>query len=140
MRALVAGILSFLIIYLFDWASIKRVPGGKQAIAFLFLALQGYALYAAWGVERFSLPAGISWLGCFLLPISIVLLLYSLLLEIPFAKTYSDVLYVSVRDRFFFPRMFPDYPQYRRQTPMLIPTRESISACFSTLKAREALR
>ncbi len=88
MRALVAGILSFLIIYLFDWASIKRVPGGKQAIAFLFL----------------------------------------------------DVLYVSVRDRFFFPRMFPDYPQYQRQTPMLIPTRESISACFSTLKAREALR
>lgn len=189
-RALVAGIISFLIAYLFDWASLKRVPGGKQVVAFFVVALHGYALYAAcWGVERFYLPVALSWLGWFLLPISIMLLIYSLFIELPVAKTYAslgvgdrlvttgtwalvrhpgvlwyalglvslllatrstvllictpvwvfmDVIHVLVQDRFFFPRMFPDYHRYRGQTPMLIPTRESIGACLKTLRTREA--
>jgi protein-S-isoprenylcysteine O-methyltransferase Ste14 len=43
-----------------------------------------------------------------------------------------DVLYVWIQDRFFFPRMFPDYGRYQRETPMLIPNRASLSRCFTT--------
>jgi hypothetical protein len=30
--------------------------------------------------------------------------------------------------------MFPGYEQYKRETPMLIPTRESIARCIKTLR------
>jgi len=43
-----------------------------------------------------------------------------------------DVLYVWLQDRFFFPRMFLDYPRYQHETPMLIPNRTSLSRCFTT--------
>ncbi len=43
-----------------------------------------------------------------------------------------DVLYVWIQDRFFFPQMFPDYTRYRRETPMLIPNRASLSRCLTT--------
>ncbi len=43
-----------------------------------------------------------------------------------------DVLYVWIQDRFFFPRMFPGYGRYQRETPMLIPDRASLSRCFTT--------
>ena len=34
MWAVIVGVLGFIVGYLFDWVSMKRVPGGKQAIAF----------------------------------------------------------------------------------------------------------
>ena len=43
-----------------------------------------------------------------------------------------DVLHVWTQDRFFFPRMFPAYPRYQRETPMLIPNRTSIARCLTT--------
>jgi protein-S-isoprenylcysteine O-methyltransferase Ste14 len=43
-----------------------------------------------------------------------------------------DVLHVWIQDRFFFPRMFPDYNRYQRETPMLVPNRASLSRCFAT--------
>jgi hypothetical protein len=51
-----------------------------------------------------------------------------------------DILYVVIQERYFLPQMFPDYPEYKRQTPMLIPNRRSIAACLKTLKLKEALR
>lgn len=45
-----------------------------------------------------------------------------------------DVLAVWIQDRFYFSRMFPGYEQYKRETPMLIPTRESIVRCVKTLR------
>jgi hypothetical protein len=39
---------------------------------------------------------------------------------------FMDVLYVWVQDRFFFWRMFPGYEQYKKKTPVLIPTPTSI--------------
>jgi len=178
--------------YLWDWASIKKISGGKQGIALLVVAIHGYAIYAAcWGVgvDRFALPAAVSWLGWSLLPIAAILLIYSWFIELPSAKTYvqpgvgselvttgtwaltrhpgvlwyalglvalllatrstvllfcapvwiaMDIVHVVMEDVYFFPRMFPDYPQYKQQTPMLIPTRRSIAACLKTLRAKEA--
>jgi len=45
-----------------------------------------------------------------------------------------DILLVAIQDRFFFGRMFEGYNTYRRQTPMLVPNRRSISAFISSLK------
>jgi protein-S-isoprenylcysteine O-methyltransferase Ste14 len=44
-----------------------------------------------------------------------------------------DVLHVWIQDRFYFTKMFPGYEQYKRETPMLIPTRKSIIKCIKTL-------
>jgi len=95
--AVIVGVLGFIVAYLFDWVSMKRILGGKQAIAFSVVLL--YAV-----------------------PIRVVM----------------GVLHVAVQDRFFFPKVFPDYPRYQRWTPMLIPTKRSMAACLRTLKAREA--
>ena len=43
-----------------------------------------------------------------------------------------DILHVWIQDRYLFPRMFPDYELYQQQTPMLLPTPNSIERCIST--------
>lgn len=40
-----------------------------------------------------------------------------------------NILYVVLQDRFFFPRLFDDYEQYRESTPFLIPNSGSIRKC-----------
>jgi protein-S-isoprenylcysteine O-methyltransferase Ste14 len=40
--------------------------------------------------------------------------------------------YVWIQDRWTFPRTFPDYPAYRKQTPFLIPTAQSIQCAWQT--------
>jgi protein-S-isoprenylcysteine O-methyltransferase Ste14 len=41
---------------------------------------------------------------------------------------------VFLQDRMVFPRMFPGYAEYQRRTPMLLPTKNSLSAFFKGLK------
>lgn len=45
-----------------------------------------------------------------------------------------DILLVAIQDKFFFGRMFEGYNTYRRETPMLVPNRRSISAFINSLK------
>jgi protein-S-isoprenylcysteine O-methyltransferase Ste14 len=45
-----------------------------------------------------------------------------------------DIGLVAIQDRFFLGRMFAGYDNYRRQTPMLIPNRRSLSAFINSLK------
>ena len=45
-----------------------------------------------------------------------------------------DVLYVVFQDCWTFPRTFSDYREYRKSTPFLIPTRESIHTAWRTRK------
>lgn len=47
--------------------------------------------------------------------------------------TGLDVLHVYLQEKLFFPKMFPDYIQYKGSTPMLIPTKSSIKRCLSTI-------
>ncbi len=51
-----------------------------------------------------------------------------------------DVILVVIQDKVVFPRIFPGYSQYQRQTPMLLPTRKSIMACVKSLRAKEVTR
>lgn len=68
----------------------------------------------------------------------------SLLLIFPSATLFlatlvwlgADILHVFVQDKFFFPKMFPNYADYRRHTPFLIPNRRSFQACLKTLGKR----
>ncbi len=45
-----------------------------------------------------------------------------------------SVLAALVEDRLFFDRMFEGYKEYRRQTPMFIPTRRSLKAFASSIR------
>ena len=184
MVAILAGVASFLVAFTFDFVSIKRLPFAKQAVVIIVVGLQAYAIFAAcWDISRFWLPVYITVIAWILLPLWGLLLLYSLVLELPIADTYSrpgvgrnlvtkgtyalvrhpgviwyilalvtlliacrskvlliavpvwaalDVLHVYVQDRFLFPRMFSDYLQYQKRTPMLFPTISSIKACIGT--------
>ncbi len=45
-----------------------------------------------------------------------------------------DIVLVIVQDKFFFIRMFASYDSYQRETPMLVPNRQSVSAFINSLK------
>lgn len=186
MSYITIGVLGFLAAYLFDVVSLRRIPGAKQGVGIVAVALIGYAtLMVCLKSERLELPIGLTWLGWALLAVSVPLLIYSLFINLPFRKTYVtpgvgdrlirtgtyalvrhpgvswyalwlvslilvsesrllliaspiwlalDIVHVFIQDRFLFGKMFKDYDDYRRETPMLIPSRRSISACLRTLR------
>lgn len=51
--------------------------------------------------------------------------------------TGLDVLHIYLQEKLFFPKMFPKYKEYINTTPMLLPTKESIKKCLTTMKFRE---
>ncbi|MBN1376532.1 MAG: hypothetical protein JXA01_10320 [Dehalococcoidia bacterium] len=182
---IIIGIISFLIAYSYDWLSLKNIPLIQHIAG---LAAAGLNIYATVMVcispDKFDISVYVLVLGTCLLPVSLLLLIYSLFIEIPFRSTYlqkgigsklittgtyalcrhpgvlwltlvylslamifpsitlflavilwliMDIIYVILQDNVFFIRMFPDYPEYQRRTPFLLPTRKSISACLKTL-------
>jgi protein-S-isoprenylcysteine O-methyltransferase Ste14 len=191
MEHILLGVLAFLIAFFFDLAAIKRIPYLKQIIGLASASLFGYSLLVVClAPVKLRLPNWLSWLGWPVLFVSLSLLVYSLLLEIPFRKTYAatgvgdelvktgtyalvrhpgvlwlalfllalvlvsrsrllllatpvwlfmDVLYVWLQERFFFERMFPGYEQYKKETPMLIPTPASIVRCWRSVRNRRRL-
>ena len=48
--------------------------------------------------------------------------------------TVLDVAYALFQDRWTFVRLFPNYREYRQETPFLLPTAASWRRCFHTLK------
>jgi protein-S-isoprenylcysteine O-methyltransferase Ste14 len=76
---------------------------------------------------------GVLWFGLFLLALVGVSRSKLLLIAAPL-WFLLDVLWVWIQERFYFNQMFPGYEQYKRETPMLIPTRESIVRCVKTLR------
>ncbi len=44
-----------------------------------------------------------------------------------------NLLYVLFQDRWTFMRIFPDYGQYKQETPFLLPDRSSITKCIQTI-------
>ena len=83
------GCLGFLVVYLFDIVSLKRIPAAKPLTWVLGSGLLVYALVAAClQSNTLSLPTWSTWLGWALLAISLLLLIYSLFINLPFRKTY----------------------------------------------------
>ncbi len=188
MAQILLGALAFALAFGFDCASWLRATHLKPLLGLASAVTMGVALFwtlAAPG--RYSWPAWTPLIGWPLLLLGTVLLLYSLLIEIPFTMTYVrrgvgdtlvktgtyalcrhpgvlwfglsmlglalvsqghrvllvgaawlgfDVIYVWLQDVFLFPRMFPGYRAYQKETPMLVPTWRSVAACFHTWPGR----
>jgi len=182
------GSLGFLVIHFFDIVSLKRVPGAKPCTWILGSGLLVYSLIMlCLRSDKLLLPSWSTWLGWALLSTSLLLLIYSLFINLPFRKTYVatgvgdklittglyalvrhpwihcfivlmlslvlvsgskllliaspiwillDILLVVIQDKFFLGRMFEEYESYRRETPMLIPNKKSISAFMDSLKQK----
>jgi len=83
------GTFGFVLINLFDFTSLKRIYGMKPVTWFLGCGLLTYALImTCLQPGRLSLPVWSTWLGWALLSISILMLIYSLFINLPFRKTY----------------------------------------------------
>jgi len=84
------GCLGFVVIHLFDIVSLKRwAKGIKPATWVLGSGLLVYALViACLRSDKLTLPVWSTWLGWVLLTISLLLLIYSLFINLPFRKTY----------------------------------------------------
>jgi len=68
------GVLGFLVAYLFDVVSLRRIPGAKQGVGIVVVALIGYAtLMVCLDSERLALPIWLTWLGWALLSVSVSL-------------------------------------------------------------------
>ena len=174
------GALGSLIINLFNINSVKRIPFLKMLIWLAGTSLLVYSVVmVAVSADKLALPLWTLWAGWLLMAISMLLLAYSLFINIPFARTYLgggseeklvtgglyalvrhpwlpsfslllislipvsqsrlslvaapvwillNVILVFIQDKVIFPRVFNGYEQYRQQTPMLIPSRKSITA------------
>lgn len=48
----------------------------------------------------------------------------------------TDIIVVTLQDKLLLPKIFPDYHEYQKQTPFLIPTRQSISAFLKTMNPK----
>ena len=184
------GCLGFLLIHLFDIVSLKRLPWAKPFTWILGSGLLVYALaIVCLRSDKLPLPTWSTWLGWVLLTISLLLLIYSLFVNLPFRKTYiatgvgdklittglyalvrhpwihcftlvllslvlvskSSLLLIAapifillpivlavIQDKFVFGRMFDGYESYQRETPMLVPNRQSLNAFINSLKQARA--
>ena len=84
------GVLGFIVGYGFELASAKRVTRLKPVLA---IAVAGLLTYSTVMVSldsgRFWLPVWLQAVGGIILPVSLLLLLFSMFLELPFAATYQ---------------------------------------------------
>lgn len=76
---------------------------------------------------------GVLWFALFIASLLLVSRSKLLLMAAP-PWLSMDVLYVWIQEHFYFPKMFPGYEQYKQETPMLVPNRDSITRCFETLR------
>jgi protein-S-isoprenylcysteine O-methyltransferase Ste14 len=92
------GVLGFIVIHLFDLASLKRVPFGVKPLvwvagfAILFFSLARLCLQT----NILSIPVYLYWIGWFLLGISVMMIMLALFINLPFRKTYVNA---GVSDR-----------------------------------------
>lgn len=128
-----------------DWLSYLGWPlllGSASLLAYsLFLEIPFRQTYAADGVGDKLVKTGtyalvrhpgVLWFALGLLSLILVTRSRLLLIATPI-WLFMDVLYVWIQERFYFNKMFPGYEQYQQETPMLIPTRESMARCLRTL-------
>lgn len=84
------GIIGFFITHFFDLVSIKKIPYGAKPLiwtagfAILIFSLVKLCLDSS----NLALPSWIIWIGCFLLAISLIMIIFALFINLPFRKTY----------------------------------------------------
>jgi len=75
---------------------------------------------------------GVIWYTLLLLALLLISRSRLLLIALPI-WVFIDLLYVLIQEKFYFLRMFPGYEEYKKETPMLIPTRKSLASFWRTL-------
>ncbi|MEE8413071.1 MAG: methyltransferase [Dehalococcoidales bacterium] len=86
---IIIGGLGFLVIHIFDIVALKKVPGAKPVVWILGSGMLVYALVMLMlQPAKLSLPAWMPLTGWLLLSVSLILLIYSLFISLPFRKTY----------------------------------------------------
>ena len=79
----------------------------------------------------------ILWLALLLIGLVFITQSYLLLIAAPIWWG-TNLLYVWLEERFLLSKTFPsDYEDYKKTTPMLIPTKRSLQRCLQTLKASQ---
>lgn len=189
MLFILTGVLSFLLLFIFDYYTLNN-----QSIKKKIFGLAGVTLFIYSTVmiivtsKKISFPITLRVLSGVFCGVFTFLLIYSLFIELPFTKTYgkvqhsnelidtgtyalcrhpgvlwfgllfffaffmtgaiwviyagiiwtgTDIVYVYLQEKIFFLKIFPKYKTYVSTTPMLVPTRESIKRCISTLLIME---
>lgn len=87
------------------------------------------------GTYALTRHPGVLWLGFFLLG-AVLASRSRTLLWASLLWWGLDFMYAWWQDQWLFPRQFPDYRAYQRETPMFLPTRASIRRCLVTLGHR----
>jgi protein-S-isoprenylcysteine O-methyltransferase Ste14 len=184
---IVLSAIGFGFLFLFEVVSINNLPAFKPII---FLISNGLlipsVILMALSPNKVIFPVWTFSLGWILLPPAVFLKIYSLLIGLPFRKTYiskevshtlittgiyslvrypwlgsfllmllalilvsgsrllmiatpiligMNLILAILQDRFFYIRMFTGYAGYRRQTPMLIPNRQSLKAFMRSIRS-----
>ncbi len=89
MNYILLGAAGFLLMHLLDFASMKKVPLLKPALALSGTALVTFAAaMAAVKSEQFGLPGFVSAAGWLVLIAAVYLMAHSLYVALPFGKTY----------------------------------------------------
>jgi len=130
---------------MFGW--IIFMASMSQLLHALFINLPFYKTYFKIGVSDELVTSGLYTVvrhpgvyGLGMALFSLVLVSQSrLMLDAALAWMTIDIAVVAIQDRFFFDRMFCGYADYRKNTPMLVPTWQSLSryATDFTLKGLE---
>jgi len=88
---IILGVTGFLAIHLFDIFALKRWPLAKPLSWFLGVGLLVYATFmACLSTDKLALPNWVIWLGWPIMFVSVVILINSLFLNLPFKKTYIE--------------------------------------------------
>jgi len=133
----------------FDMPIFLRIVGGVLLVIFLFLLI--YSLFIELSFNRTYVKRGISgglvttgtyalvrhpgviWLAVVFLALALLYPSITLFIAIT-VWWFVDIIYVTIQDKYLFPKMFPGYHEYKKQTPFLIPTKRSFFACLKTLR------
>jgi len=114
----------------------------------LFIEIPFHSTYAEKGVGNKLITTGtyalvrhpgVIWLALVYLSLALLFPSTTLFLAVT-VWLIMDIIIVTLQDKLLFPKMFPAYPEYKRETPFLIPTKESMSACLRTINPRIKVR
>ena len=84
------GVLGFIVIHFFDLVSLKRIPFGAKPIVWVagFAILIFSLVRMCFQSNTLSIPVYLTWVGWFLLAISVMMIMFALFINLPFRKTY----------------------------------------------------
>lgn len=132
-----------------DWYSVRTLVFMPMAILFLFLLI--YTLFFAipfqeayiktssppktctTGFYALSRHPGVLWFMGFYFSLWLALS-GSLLLLAGILFSLLNLFYIILQDRWIFMEIFPDYGDYKKTTPFLIPNDQSVRRCLHTFR------